>query len=271
MSPEVTFAMPELWNVTAENLELFLLVLFRLGGFFVTAPFWGHTLIPPRLRVAIALVLAWLVSPLISSAGFTAAGDLTGLIGLALREVITGGIIGLAYSVLFFGIHSAGRAAGMQMGFAIVNVIDPQTQRNVSILGQFKFLILMLIFLIINGHHLVLQSVFDSFRVVPLGSLSTASLVPEKLIRLTAMTFVIAVKIAAPMIVTLLLTDVALGILARTVPQMNIFIVGFPLKIGVGLFVLAASIPLLGYVFSKLLFQVQGQTSAIIAAMASGP
>jgi len=262
--------MLDLWSVTAERLELFLLVLFRLGGFFVTAPFWGHARIPRRLRVAIALILAWLSSPLVSSAGFSAVEDVTALAGLALREVVTGGIIGFAYAILFFGVHSAGRAAGMQMGFAIVNVIDPHTQKNISILGQFKFLILMLIFLLIDGHHLILQSVFDSFRVVPLGSLSAASLVPEKLIRLSALTFVIAVKIAAPMMVTLLLIDVALGILARTVPQMQIFLVGFPLKIGVGLFVLAASIPLLSYVFSKLLLQVQDQTSAIIAAMAAG-
>lgn len=262
--------MLELWDVTAENLELFLLVLFRLGGFFVTAPFWGHSRIPPRLRVAVALVLAWLVAPLIPATGFLAVGNLVDLLGLAVREVIAGGIIGFAYSILFIGIRSAGQAAGMQMGFAIVNVIDPQTQQNVSLLGQFKFIILMLVFLLIDGHHLILQSVVDSFVVVPVGSLETASLVPEKLIRLTALAFVIAVKIAAPMIVTLLLTDVALGILARTVPQMNIFIVGFPLKIGVGMLVLASSIPLLSYVFTKLLAQIQGQTTAIIAAMAAG-
>lgn len=262
--------MLELWDVTADKLELFLLVLFRLAGFFVTAPFWGHSRIPRRMRVAVSLVLAWLVAPLIPAAGFSVAGNLVDLLGLALREIVTGGIIGFAYAILFIGIRSAGQAAGMQMGFAIVNVIDPQTQRNVSLLGQFKFIILMLIFLVIDGHHLVLQSVIDSFQIVPVGSLQTASLVPEKLIRLTTMAFVIAVKIAAPMIVTLLLTDVALGILARTVPQMNIFIVGFPLKIGVGMLVLAASIPLLSYVFSKLLVQIQGQTTAIIAAMAAG-
>jgi flagellar biosynthetic protein FliR len=259
--------MLELWDVTADKLEVFILVLFRLGGFFVIAPFWGHSQVPQRLRIAIALVLAWLVAPLMPAAGFEVAVDLPGLAALAVREMIAGGIIGFAYAILFFGVQSAGQAAGMQMGFAIVNVIDPHTEQSVSLLGQFKFILLMLIFLLIDGHHLVLQSLLDSFRVVPLGSLHTASLVPEKLIRLTGLMFVIAVKIAAPMIVTLLLTDVALGIVARTVPQMNIFIVGFPLKIGVGMLVLAASIPLLSYVFSKLLLQVQGQTTAIIAAM----
>ena len=262
--------MLELWDVTADKLEVFLLVLFRLGGFFIIAPFWGHSQIPQQVRVAIALVLAWLVGPLVPAAGFTAAADLTGLLALAIREVVAGSIIGLAYAVLFFGIQSAGQVAGMQMGFAIVNVIDPQSEQNVSLLGEFKFIMMMLVFLIIDGHHLVLQSIIDSFRVVPIASLQTASLVPEKLIRLTALSFIIAVKIAAPMIVTLLLTDVALGVLARTVPQMNIFIVGFPLKIGVGMFVLAASLPLLSYVFTKLLAQVQWQTTAIIAAM-SGP
>jgi len=262
--------MPEIWDLTAERLELFLLVLFRVAGFFITAPFWSHTRIPKRVKAAMSLVLAWLISPMVAQADLALVSGLPDLAALGIREVLTGAIIGFAYSILFIGIRSAGQAAGMQMGFAIVNVIDPQTQRNVSLMSQFKFIILMLFFLLIDGHHLVLESLFDSFRTVPLGTLSTASLVPEKLIRLSALAFVIAVKIASPMIVTLLLTDISLGIVARTVPQMNIFIVGFPVKIGVGLLVLAASIPLLSYVFSKLLMQVQIQTSAIIGVMAAG-
>ena len=262
--------MPELWELTAEKLELFLLVLFRVGGFFMIAPFWSHTRIPRRLRAAISLMLAALLSPLIGDVNFAAVNNLAELAALGLREVLVGAIIGFAYAILFFGIRSAGQAAGMQMGFAIVNVIDPQTSRNVSLLGQFKFLILMLVFLVIDGHHLVLQSLCDSFRAVPVGSLSMSSLVPEKLVLLSSLTFVIAVKIAAPMMVTLLMTDIALGIVARTVPQMNIFIVGFPLKIGVGFLVLAASLPVLSFVFIKLLHQIQQQTSAIIAAMAGG-
>jgi len=262
--------MPDLWNLTADNLEVFLLVLFRVGGFFVVAPFWGHTRIPRRVKAAISLVFALVLTPLVAPSNFSTLTTLPQLAALGLRELVTGAIIGFAYSILFAGIHSAGQAAGMQMGFSIVNVIDPNTQDNVSLLGEFKFLILMLIFLLIDGHHLVLQSLFDSFRVVPLGSLSMASVVPEKLMRLSALNFVIAVKIAAPVIVTLLLTDVALGVVARTVPQMNIFIVGFPLKIGVGLLVLAASFPLLSVVFGKLLSQIQAQTTAIIAVMAAG-
>jgi len=253
--------MPEIWDLTAEKLELFLLVLFRVAG---------YTRIPKRVKAAMSLVLAWLISPMIVQPDLALATGLPDLAALGIREVLAGGIIGFAFSILFIGIRSAGQAAGMQMGFAIVNVIDPHTQQNVSLMGQFKFIILMLFFLLIDGHHLVLESLFDSFQAVPIGSLSIASVVPEKLIRLSAMAFIIAVKIASPMIVTLLLTDIALGIVARTVPQMNIFIVGFPVKIGVGLLVLAASIPLLSYVFSKLLIQIQTQTSAIIGVMAAG-
>ncbi len=260
-----------IWDVTAAKLELFLLVMFRLSGFFVAAPFWSHSRIYMKIKIAVVLVLSWLIAPLVPVADFTPVSTLIELAGIALREVLTGGIIGFAYAILFLGIRAAGQAAGMQMGFAIVNVIDPSTQRNVSLLGQFKFLVLMLIFLIIDGHHLVLQSVIESFQVVPLGGLVASSLVPEKLMRLTALTFVIAAKIAAPMMVTLFLTDVALGIVARTVPQMNVFIVGFPLKVGVGLSVLAASIPLLSAVFGKLLLQIQRDTTAIIAAMSGGP
>ncbi len=262
--------MLEIWDVTAAKLELFLLVMFRLSGFFILAPFWSHSRIYMKVKIAVVLVLSWLVAPSVPAEGFTPVNTLFDLAGIALKEILTGGIIGFAFSVLFVGIRSAGQAAGMQMGFAIVNVIDPSTQRNVSLLGQFKFLVLMLIFLIVDGHHLVLQSVVESFQVVPIGGLATSSLVPEKLMRLSALTFVIAAKLAAPMMVTLFLTDVALGIIARTVPQMNVFIVGFPLKVGVGLSVLAASIPLLSVVFGKLLLQIQRETTAIIAVMSGG-
>ena len=261
--------MPDIWNLTADKLELFLLVLFRVGGFFVVAPFWSHTRIPRRVKAAISLILAAVLTPLVAPANFGTLTNLAGLLALGLREVMAGAIIGFAYSILFAGIQSAGQASGMQMGFSIVNVIDPSTQDSVSLLGEFKFMILMLIFMLIDGHHLVLQSLFDSFRVVPVGSLSLSSLVPDKLMRLSGLTFVIAIKIAAPVIVTLLLTDLALGVVSRTVPQMNIFIVGFPLKIGVGLLVLAASIPLLSVVFTKLLYQIQSETTAIIATMVS--
>ncbi len=261
--------MPELWGLSAERLELFCLVLFRVGGFFIFAPFWGHSRIPRKLRAAIAIMLAWMLSPMISAGAFTGVGNLVELLALGLREVVTGSMIGFAYAILFIGVRSAGMAAGMQMGFAIVNIIDPNSQRNVSLLGQYKFIIMMLIFLLIDGHHLVLQSLFDSFRVVPVGTLGVSTALANQLIRISSAAFVIAIKIASPMMMTLLLTDVALGIVARTVPQMNIFIVGFPIKIGVGLFVLAASIPLLTVVFSKLLIQIQAQTTALIGLMAA--
>lgn len=260
--------MPELWNLSAERLELFCLVLFRVGGFFIFAPFWGHSRIPNKLKAAISIMLAWMLSPMISVGAFVEVGNLVDLIALGLREVLTGSMIGFAYAILFIGVRSAGMAAGMQMGFAIVNVIDPNSQQNVSLLGQYKFIIMMLIFLLIDGHHLILQSLFDSFQVVPVGMLGSSTALTDHLIRISAMAFVIAVKIAAPMMITLLLTDVALGIVARTVPQMNIFIVGFPIKIGVGLFMLAASIPLLSVVFTKLLAQIQLQTTALIGLMA---
>ena len=126
----------------------------------------------------------------------------------------------------------------------------------------------MIIFLILDGHHLMIGALVDTYRVIPIGSGLFGVAVYEQLVRLSATVFVTAVKMAAPVMVTLLLTDVSLGIVARTVPQMNIFIVGFPLKIGIGLLMLGASLPLAMQVFTRTLSEINLSTQRIIAALA---
>jgi flagellar biosynthetic protein FliR len=168
-------------------------------------------------------------------------------------ELILGVIIGLSVQLVFAGIQLAGQLAGFQMGFSIVNVMDPLTSAQVSIVAQLKNLIAMLIFLAINAHHWFLRSLVESFRLVPPFGFHYSASLMEYLMRLGGNMFVIAIKVGAPVMVALLLTSVALGLVARTVPQMNIFIVAFPLKIVIGLLFLAFSLPYL-MSFLKQLF-----------------
>jgi flagellar biosynthetic protein FliR len=119
-----------------------------------------------------------------------------------------------------------------------------------------------------DGHHMVLSAILDSFRLVPMATVQFHLQSAAELVRLSAGVFVVAVKIASPVMLALLLTDCALGVLSRTVPQMNIFIVGFPLKIMVGLFVIGMSLPVFAYIFKNSLLKVQDSLSQIIVTLA---
>jgi len=167
--------------------------------------------------------------------------------------------------LLFMAFQFGGQIVGFQMGFAIVNVVDPQSQQQVSLIGSLEYTIAALLFLVLNGHHLLLMALARSFTIVPPLSVSPDVEVYGGLVRMTSQVFVIAVRIAAPAMAALLLTNVALSIIARTVPQMNIFIVGFPIGIAVGLASLAFSAPLLVRIFGQLLSQLQTDLAAVLA------
>ncbi len=145
----------------------------------------------------------------------------------------------------------------------IVNVIDPQTSAQVSIIAQFQNIITLLIFLIIDAHYWFILSIAKSFELIPLLGFCFTDSLMESIIRLSCNMFDIAAKLAAPIIAALLFTSVALGLIARTVPQMNIFIVGFPLKIAIGLLGVGFSLPLLSYMLRNL-FQEMGENIMVL-------
>ena len=241
--------------------------LLRVSGFFISVPFLGHRAVPAVIKIPIALTLAFAVGPVVTGLSPMQPDSLWQLGGWAMSEIAVGAIIGFGFATLFFAIRMAGDIVGLQMGFAIVNIIDPNTTGQVSLIGEFKYILALLILLVIDGHHMMITALVDSYRLIPIGTAHFGDGAFNQIVRLTATAFITAVKIGAPMMITLLLTEVALGIVARTVPQMNIFIVGFPLKIGIGFLVLGASLPLLAQLFSRALTQIESSTQQIVAAL----
>lgn len=256
-----------LLQLSALEFEKLLLIILRVTGIFAVAPVFGHRNVPLLVKTGLILITSIVLLPTISSPAITLPPDLFGLSGVLIKEVAAGLAVGFTSLLLFIAIQFAGDIIGLQMGFGIVNVIDPNSSAQVPLVGQFQFLLAMLIFLAVDGHHLVISAIAGSFRAVPLGQVNFSHLSAEILVRAGVDTVAQAIKLGAPCIVTLFLLDVSLGIVARTVPQMNIFIVGFPVKIGVGLFMLAASFPLVGYVFSKLLLGLDSNLNNLILAM----
>lgn len=244
--------MLDIINYGAEKLQLFILILMRIGGIMLTAPIFSHRSVPRRMAVAMSLGLAVVLTPLMAQTALPQAGSLIGLVFLCLKEIFVGVLIGLVFAVIFLGIRLAGSVVGYQIGFAMVNVVDPNSPDPVSVLGEFWVLLATLIFLIINGHHIVISGLADSFRLIPLGVATPSGRVGEWFLKYSSFVFILAVKFAAPVIMTVFLTEVAMGVLARTMPQMNIFIVGFPLKIFIGLLLVGVSLPAFSYVLRKV-------------------
>ncbi|EIT85097.1 flagellar biosynthesis protein FliR [Fictibacillus macauensis ZFHKF-1] len=226
-----------------ETLPAILLVFIRISVFLATAPVFSYRTIPVTFRLGGAGFLAVIVvmtmgAPHIPlSLHFIVALLLEGLIGM---------LLGLLASFLLYGVHIIGGFLDLQMGFAIAGVIDPQTGIQTPLMGKYLYHFAMLLLFITNGHYMLLDGIFYSYQFVPIGGhvdLSAGEVANYAVTVFTAM-FLIAFQLAMPIVGTLFLVDLALGIVARTVPQINVFVIGLPLKILVAFVILLLVLPL---------------------------
>ena len=181
-----------------DQFHVFLLILLRVSAVLAAAPIFGHRSFLARAKLGLALMVTFIVFPLVIGQGFEPPVGIWSYVFMMVREIIMGLILGFAVLLVFVGIQFAGQLAGLQMGFGIVNVIDPQSSNQISILGQFLNILAILMVLTLNGHHMILNGLVHSFQLVPLGGVEFNVPVMEKLMELSAEVFIIAVKISAP-------------------------------------------------------------------------
>ena len=226
-----------------DQLILFCMVLMRVAALIAAIPVFSSRNIPVMIKAGLALAIALAIYPILDLRGIDGLNSWGVLVLGAVTEALLGVCIGLLVRLLFAGIQMAGQIAGYQMGLAIANIMDPATSLQIPVLAQAYNLMAMLIFLTIDAHHWFFRSLVDSFDRLPLFQFRLSASLLGHLVDTAGAMFVIAIKIGAPVIVVLLLTSVAFGLLARTVPQMNVFIVAMPLKIVVGLAFVIFSLP----------------------------
>jgi len=243
-----------------------LLVFVRVAGIVGTAPLLGSQYVPAKVKIGLAVAVSVLVLPVVGPVNLSDSP--VGQAALLCREFAVGAAVGFVTSLVFMGIRLAGSLVGVQMGFGVVHVMDPETREEVPIIGQMQYLLGALIFLAVDGHHWVLGGLARSFEIIPVGAATLAGAPTEVVARSAATVFTTAVKIAAPVTAALFLTDTALAFVARSVPQMNVFVVGFPLKIGVGLSLLLISLPLFAVVAVHLFSASRDAMISMIGAMA---
>ena len=251
----------------AEKFVVFLLVFIRTLSMFATAPLYGNQAIPAQVKVWAGAAVAFALFPLVAVHTGTLSLDLGSLIILAIEEVIVGSAIGFTMGLIFMGIDYAGELLGIEMGLSISSLIDQQSGVNVPVIGQFEAIMATFLFLIMNGHLFLLQALQMSYTAVPISGMKLTGAAVNFFVSLTGVVFVAAIKISAPVMVSLFLADVVLGIMARMVPQVNVFFVGMPITIGIGVVLLIASLPFFVLVFGKLLEVFEDQTVQLLRLM----
>ncbi len=247
------------------------LAFARILTFVMATPIIGMRNIPPLVKIALAL---WLAAAAVPSLAQWSAVVPTSAAGIALaltREFFVGLLLAFSLVMVFAGIQLAGQIVGVQIGFALVNVLDPQTQAQVSAVSQFYYLMAALLFVALDGPLLVIGGVVKSFGALPPSVPAGMNLgAVFALVRSMSGVFAAALQIAAPPVVALLLVSITMGIMGRTVPQLNVLVVGFPLKILVGLLVMTASMALFGDVVSSSLRDVHEQLAGVAVGLSAG-
>ncbi len=212
----------------------FLLTLMRISLVVFLLPFFGANTLPNLVKAALCLMLTLAVWPKLSFAGAILPANPWSLSLMLFGEVIMGLLLDILVQFLFAAVQCAGAIMGFTMGFSLMNLIDPLTGASESGIAHLLNQITIMLFLSLNGHLMLLGGLAQSFELVPPGGLLINPVLGEHLIVFSGQLFVMALKIAAPIMASLFLVDLALALVARAAPQMNVLFVGFPLKIGVG-------------------------------------
>ncbi|MDX1762844.1 MAG: flagellar biosynthetic protein FliR [bacterium] len=249
--------------------QSFIFVLIRITAMFMALPAFGSKTVPPLVKIGLSMLLTILIFPTLQVEPLPLFHKTIPLVLAVLWEIGIGLLIGYLVQLIFAGIQVAGQMTGYQMGFGVVNVLDPQSNSQLSIIALFQNLLAMLLFLALNVHHRVMGAIAESFRYIAPGAGHYPPALVEQVIGATGALFVVAIKIGAPMMAVLLFTNIGMGMIAKTVPQMNVFIVAFPLQIGVGLIMLGLSLPTTIRLLQGIFSSLEGDIGRLILLIAS--
>ena len=220
----------------------FIWPLTRILGLIMVAPVFGHRAVPGRVKIGLGIFIALIVSPGLPPMPDVGLGSWHGLF-ILVQQFLIGLSIGFIMRIVFAAVEAAGEIVGLQMGLGFASFFDPQSAGQTLVVAQFFNLLATLLFLAVNAHLLLLGVLADSFKSLPISvqPLSTAGFYNVAAFGSTV--FAVGLQLALPLITILLMTNLALGILTRSAPQLNIFAIGFPITLGVGLIVLDLTLP----------------------------
>lgn len=219
--------------------------LTRILALIASSPLFGNKSVPGRVKIALGIMLALIMAPAIPAAPAVDPLSWSGLL-ILIQEMLIGLAMGFSIRIIFAAVEMAGEVASLTMGLGFASFFDPLTQGRSSAVSQFLALVATMAFLAVNGHLVLLEALAESFFTLPISATPISAGAPYEMARWGAKIFSAGLQLSLPIVAALLICNIALGILTRAAPQLNIFGIGFPISLGVGLLVISLVLPYLG-------------------------
>ncbi|MEQ1655221.1 MAG: flagellar biosynthetic protein FliR [Nitrospira sp.] len=255
-------------HILLPQFQAFLVLISRIGGLLAALPVFSGRTIPVKVKLGLVLTLSMMLAPSIPMP--TVSLDPMLLVGGMLSEMAIGVTIGLAVRLMFGALEVAGELLGIQMGFGAVHLFDPTTSHQTPMIAQFFTMLASLIFLSLNAHLFAMATIIHSYEAIPAFGAHLSSHLGEEILLLSQRMFTIGMKLAAPVLITILLINVLMALLGRAVPQVQVFVLSFPITIAGGLLVLSLGMPFTVSLIGSEFEQLQLTIEALLRSLGRG-
>lgn len=256
--------MPALEPFLISRFMIFTLVLGRTGALIATAPVFGSLALPRRVKALLAVILSFLVTPIYINASLQPVDNLPQYARLMVNEVLIGLLLGLGVHILFSGIQIAGQVVSQMSGLSLAEVADPAFNEDTSVFSQLFYFLTLAVFIAIGGHRIVIEALLETFAWAPPGHAALGDSFVEVLTNITTQSFALGIRAAAPLLAALLLTTIVLGLISRTLPQINIIAIGFGLSTTMLLGVLFLSLGSIAWTFQDPILDVLQELQTVV-------
>lgn len=253
-------------TLTQDKLIIGMLILTRVSGLFISALFFGHISIPVPVKAMLILLLTLIISPIFFDTAPPVKFEIINMSLLMFKELLVGAILGFASNIIYWAARFGGGLVDMEMGFQAGAVFDPNAGAP-TLVGEFYAVTTLMLFLYLNGHHFLIEALFLSIKFVPLTTFELTESTLTILFKTTSSFLILGLKIAAPMSITIFNVNLALTLLSKVSPQINIFMLSFQVKVAAGLLVLFASIPVIGIVSKQALQLMQSEITTFLLTL----
>lgn len=258
-----------LFGLTEARFETLLLVIVRVTIMLSLVPIFSGSQVPVQVRIALGFLLAWVVGQTVPT--LPAVMGFGPLAAAIVAQTFIALVFGFTSFLVFTGIQFAGAILDIQVGFGAVSVLNPTTQQQVTILGEFELALATVLYLVTDSHHALINGMAASFALLPLPWAGIDGMLSTSVVTFFSQSLFIVLRIAGPIAITLFLTNVTLGLMSRVAPQMNVFSVGLPLQMLVGMSMIVITIPLLGAVLPEVFAETPGQLDTVLRHMHPSP
>jgi len=263
--------MPGLETFLISRFIIFTLVLARTSTLLMTAPLFGSLALPRHVRALLAVTMSLLVTPVHLNTSLPPVDDILQLGRLLASEALVGLLLGLGINIMFSGVQVAGQIVSQLSGLSLADVFNPGFEEDVSVFSQLFYFITLAVFVAVGGHRIVTEALLETFAAAPPGHAALGNNFVEVLTAIITQSFALGIRAAAPLMVALLLSNLVLGLISRTLPQINVIAVGFSINSLLTLGVLFLSLGAVAWTFQEPTVDVLQQISASILVLDSRP